>query len=132
MTTMNKQLCAAIAVLGIMTASVSYAAAKDYRFELVGTPTATGGKSTVQVRLVHLPDQKPVTGAVIFETKADMGPEGMPTMTAPAKLLPETTPGIYRVEIQPDMAGNWGISLAAKVQSEAETVRGSVTAKLAK
>ena len=53
-------------------------------------------------------------------------------MTAPAKLLPETTPGIYRVEIQPDMAGNWGISLAAKVQSEAETVRGSVTAKLVK
>ena len=129
---MNKKIGAAIAVLGLMTASVSYAAPQDYRFELVGTPTAAGGKSTVQLRLVHLPDQKPVTGAVIFETKADMGPDGMPTMAAPAKLLSETTPGIYRIEVTPDMAGNWAISVAAKVQGEAGTVRGSVTAKLVK
>ena len=129
---MNKQIGVALAALGIMTAFASYAAPPDYRFELVGTPTATGGKSTVQLRLVHLPDQKPVIGAVVFETKADMGPDGMPTMAAPAKLLPETTPGIYRIEVAPDMAGNWAISVAAKVQGEAETVRGSVTAKLVK
>ena len=132
MTTMNKQLYAATAALGIMTASSLYAAPQDYRFELVDTPTAAGGKSTVQLRLVHLPDLKPVAGAVIFETKADMGPDGMPTMAASAKLLPETTPGIYRVEVAPDMAGNWAISVAAKVQGEAETVRGSVTTKLVK
>ena len=61
-----------------------------------------------------------------------MGPDGMPTMVAPAKLLSETTPGIYRIEVTPDMAGNWAISVAAKVQGEAGTVRGSVTAKLVK
>ena len=130
--TMNKQLCAAIAALGIIAAPALHAAPRDYRFEMIGTPAAANGKSIVQLRLVHVPDKKPVTGAVVFETKADMGPDGMPTMTAPAKVLPETTPGVYRIEVQPDMAGNWAISVAAKVQGETETVRGSITAKLTK
>ena len=132
MNAMNKQLCAAIAALGIIAAPALYAAPKDYRFEMIGTPAAANGKSVVQLRLVHVPDKKPVTGAVVFESKADMGPDGMPTMTAPANVLPETTPGVYRVEVQPDMAGNYAISVAAKVQGEPETVRGSVTVKLTK
>ena len=132
MNAMNKQLCAAIAALGIIAAPALYAAPKYYRFEMIGTPAAANGKSVVQLRLVHVPDKKPVTGAVVFESKADMGPDGMPTMTAPANVLPETTPGVYRVEVQPDMAGNYAISVAAKVQGEPETVRGSVTVKLTK
>jgi hypothetical protein len=131
--TMTKQLCAAaIAALGIVAAPLVYAAPQDYRFELSGQPMAAAGKSIVQLRLVHVPDKKPVTGAVVFEVKADMGPDGMPTMAAPAKALPETTPGVYRVEVQPDMAGNYAITVAAKVQGETETVRGSVTARLKK
>ena len=129
---MNKQLRAVIAALGIIAAPVLHAAPQDYRFEMIGTPAAANGKSIVQLRLVHVPDKKPVTGAVVFETKADMGPDGMPTMTSPSKVLPETTPGVYRIEVQPDMAGNWAISVAAKVQGETETVRGSITAKLTK
>ena len=129
---MNKPFCAAIAVLGIVAASAPRAAPQDYRFELAGAPVAEGGKSIVQLRLVHMPDQKPVSGAIVFETKADMGPEGMPAMTAPAKVLPEASPGVYRVEVQPDMAGSWAITVAARVQGETETVRGSVTAKLTK
>jgi YtkA-like len=130
--TMTRQLCAAIAALGIVAAPLVYAAPQDYRFELSGVPTAAAGKSIVQLRLVHVPDKKPVTGAVVFEVKADMGPDGMPTMAAPAKALPETTPGVYRVAVQPDMAGNYAITVAAKVQGETETVRGSVTARLKK
>ena len=108
------------------------AAAQDYRFELVGKPQSARGKSIVSVRLVHLPDNKPVTDAVVFETRADMGPAGMPTMTAPIKAMPPAQGGVYRFEIEPGMAGAWGITLAAKVQGERETVRGSVTAELAK
>ena len=130
--TMNKQLCAAIAALGIVMGPASHAAPSDYRFELASPPTASGGKSIVTLRLVHMPDKKPVTGAVVFEAKADMGPDGMPTMAAAAKILPEATPGSYRIEVQPDMAGNYAISVAAKVQGETETVRGSVTTKLTK
>ena len=123
----------AIAAAALLAAgSSANAAAKDYRFEQVGKPQLAGGKDTVRVRLVHVPDNKPVPDAVIFESKADMGPAGMPTMTAPIKALPSKEPGIYAFEIEPGMAGAWAISLSAKVQGEAETVHGTVTTDLPK
>ena len=108
------------------------AAASDYRFELAGKPQpARGGKSVVSIRLVRIADGKPVTDAVLFEGKADMGPAGMATMTAPVKIM-AAQGGVYRFEVEPGMAGTWAINLAAKVQGEAGTVRGSVTAELVK
>ncbi len=109
------------------------AAAADYRFEAVGKPQpSTTDKSVVSVRLVHVPDGKPVPGAIIIQTKADMGPAGMAEMTAPVQALPAKTPGIYQFEILPGMAGQWSLTLGAKVQGEAETVRGAVTIELSK
>lgn len=109
------------------------AAAADYHFELAGNPESVGGgKSIVAVRLTHTPDKKPVAGAIIIQIRADMGPDGMKEMTAPVKAVLGIEPGIYRFEIEPGMAGGWMLTLAAKVQGEAETVRGSVTVKLAK
>jgi hypothetical protein len=108
------------------------AAAGDYRFELAGNPQTAAGKSIVAVKLTHVPDNQPVPGAVIIQTRADIGPDGMKEMTAPVKALPPKQPGVYLFEVEPGMAGGWMLSLAAKVQGEAETVRGSVTVKLAK
>lgn len=103
----------------------------DYRFELVGKPHLAGQKDIVQVRLVRVTDGKPVPDAVIFESKADMGPAGMETMTAPVKAMPARG-GIYSFEVDPEMAGTWALHLAAKVQGEPETVRGTVNADLVK
>ncbi|MEI9986961.1 MAG: FixH family protein [Aliidongia sp.] len=107
----------------------SFAAATDYRFELVGMPQLSGQKDIVQVRLVHASDGKPITDAVIFESKADMGPMGMAAMAAPVTALPAKD-GIYSFEVDPGMAGTWALHLAAKVQGEPETVRGTVNANL--
>jgi hypothetical protein len=112
----------------------AYAAATDYRFELVGKPQLSGQKDIVQVRLVHVMegmDAMPMSDAVIFESKADMGPSGMDTMTASIKML-AAKEGIYSFEIEPGMAGIWALHLAAKVQGEPETVRGTVHADLVK
>lgn len=103
----------------------------DYRFELVGKPQLSGGKDIVQIRLLRVTDGKPVPDAVIFESKADMGPAGMPTMPAPVKALPPKD-GTYGFEIEPGMAGTWALHLAAKVQGEAETVRGTLNVDLVK
>lgn len=119
------------ATFGIAAAPYARAAAADYRFELVGKPKPSGQKDIVQVRLVHVADNKPVPDAVIFESKADMGPAGMPTMPAPVKVLPSKG-GTYSFKIEPGMAGTWALHLAAKVQGEAETVRGTVNADLVK
>lgn len=104
-----------------------------YRFELAEPPKSGGnGKSIVAIRLLH--DGKPVTGAIIIQSRADMSPMGMATMTAPIKPLGEKPSGVYRFEIangpvwkKPD---NWAISLGAKVQGVMQTVTGSVTVKL--
>jgi len=90
------------------------------------------GKTTVTVRLVHVPDNKPVAGAVLFETKTDMGPDGMADMTGKVTPLPSEQPGIYRFQIETGMAGKWALNLGAKVQGEADTVRGSITFDAAK
>src|SRR5882757_7338323 len=53
------------------------AAASDYRFELAGNPQAAGGKSIIAVKLTHTTDGKPIAGAILIQTRADMGPDGM-------------------------------------------------------
>jgi hypothetical protein len=121
----------ALALTLALSPLTSFAAATDYRFELVGKPQLSGQKDIVKVRLVHAPDGKPVTDAVIFESKADMGPSGMAAMPAPVKALPPKD-GIYSFEVAPGMAGTWALHLAAKVQGEPETVRGTVNADLVK
>jgi hypothetical protein len=133
----NMRTCtsAIVAALIMVAGSKGFAAANDYRFELAGTPQKTGnGASIVRVRLIHVPEKKVVSGAIVIESKADMSPIGMPTMGAPAKPLSEQPPGTYRFEIQngsvwkkPD---NWALTLAAKVQGEPETLRGTVVVKL--
>ena len=110
----------------------SAAAPNDYRFELVQTQPAAPGKTNVTVRLLHVPHSKPVAGAVLFESKTDMGPSGMAEMTGKVTPQPSDQPGLYRFEIETGMAGTWALNLGAKVQGEAGTVRGAVTFKAAK
>lgn len=130
---MFNRILAGVATLALLIAADAVAGANDYRFEAAGQPQAAqGGKSIVPVRLVRVADGKPVLGAVVIQTKADMSPMSMPEMTAPVRALGESEPGIYRIEVQPGMAGQWSLTLAAKVQGEADTVRGTVTVQLAK
>ena len=116
----------AYAITTPFTHSVALAAAQDYRFEAAGPLVKTGKATVVKIRLVHLPDGKAVSGAVIFQTRFDMGPEGMASMTAPAKLVRSSDANVYQLELEPQMGGNWALSLSAKVQGETETVNGSV------
>jgi YtkA-like len=117
---------AALFAASTLVAAHSFAAPNDYRFELVQAQPAGPGKTTVAVRLVHVPDNKPVAGAVLFETKTDMGPAGMAEMTGKVSPLPSDQPGIYRFQVETGMAGRWQLALGAKVQGEAGTVRGSL------
>ena len=102
------------------------AAAQDYRFEAAGPPAKSGKATIVKIRLVHIPDGKPVPGAVIFQTRFDMGPDGMAEMTAPAKAVRANEANLYQLQLEPSMGGNWALSLSAKVQGETETVNGTV------
>ena len=117
---------AVLVMASALPAAHSRAAPNDYRFELVQAQPAGSGKTAVTVRLVHVPDNKPVAGAVLFESKTDMGPGGMAEMTGKVTPLPSDQPGIYRFQIETGMAGKWALNLGAKVQGEAGTVRGKL------
>jgi len=128
---LTRRLAGAIALALVVANGVAFAAPKDYRFEASGTPQrAADGKSVVLVRLIRITDGTPVPGAIIIQTRADMGPAGMVDMTAPMKALGEAEPGVYRLEVQPGMAGKWALTLTARVQGEAEAVRGNIVVEL--
>ena len=128
---LTRRFAGAIALALVVTNGAAFAAAKDYRFEASGTPQrAADGTSVVLVRLIRITDGKAVPAAVMVQTRADMGPVGMGEMTTPVKTMGEAEPGVYRFEVQPGMTGKWALTLTARVQGEAEAVRGRVVIEL--
>lgn len=118
--------CAAFAAAIQLTGAV-FAGANDYVFEPVQVEVKRGDEAIVAVRLKHKATGKPVTDAVIVQTRIDMAPDGMPTMASPLTPVPSNEPGIYAFKTELSMAGRWLLSIAAKVQGEPETVIGKIT-----
>src|SRR5229473_6316442 len=116
---------AAIVVLVSLNSSV-LAGANDYVFEAIKTEIKSSNVATVAVRLVHKPSGKPVTDAVIVQTRLDMAPDGMAEMATAIAPLPSPEPGVYAFKAALTMAGRWLLTISAKVQGEAETVIGKV------
>lgn len=109
-----------------------------YRFEVAGRPSQNGslGKmhqvdslSIMTVRLVRLADGAAVSDVPLTVAGANMGPDGMPNMTARVRLL-SSGDGLYRFEIHPGMSGNWAIQLAANVPGGPGDLRGAVVTRL--
>jgi hypothetical protein len=86
-----------------------------------------GDDAVVSVRLKHKVTGKPVTDAVIIQTRIDMGPDGMGEMASPLTAVPSNEPGVYAFKTELAMEGRWLLSIAAKVQGEPETVVGKIT-----
>jgi predicted metal-binding membrane protein len=103
------------------------AAQSDYRFEPVEVQAAGPGKTTLAVRLVHVPDKSPIEGAVILDARTDMGPGGMPEMTGKVTAFPSDQPALYRFLIETGMAGKWQLILTVRMPGESGTVRGIIS-----
>jgi hypothetical protein len=119
-----------IVLAGIMAAALTgaaFAGANDYVFEPVKAEVKKGDDVVVAVRLKHKATGKPVTSAVIVQTRIDMGPDGMGDMASPLTAMPSNEPGVYAFKTELSMAGRWLLSIAAKVQGEPETVVGKIT-----
>lgn len=113
------------ALLGITivgSATLARADIKEYEFKLA-EPTVTVGKDKIiTVQLVNKKTAKLVADAVIFASRLDMAPEGMPEMITKIAPEPGGEPGSYRFKAAFGMEGKWLLSLGAKVQGEAGTV----------
>jgi len=85
---------AAFAVAASVAGS-AVAGPNDYAFEPVKAEVKSGNEATVAVRLVHKPSGKPVADAAITQTRLDMAPDGMASMTTAHVPLPSPEPGVY-------------------------------------
>jgi hypothetical protein len=129
----RKLLCAGAAfAVAVSLNARAFAAADDYVFEPVKGEIKKGDDAVVSVRLKHKATGKPVTDAVIVRTRIDMAPEGMAEMASPLTPVPSSEPGVYSFKTELSMAGQWLLSVAAKVQGEPETVAGKVTIRATK
>lgn len=118
-----------VAAWGLMmfgTAALSIAAPGGYRFETVETAATEPDHTTLAVRLVGAPDNKPVGNATITEAKTDMGPDGMPEMIGAVTPLTSDQPGLYRFSIETGMAGKWELILIANVPGQTAPVTGKI------
>ena len=118
------------AVLTLAMAASAAADIKDYEFQLV-TQEASKGDAVIAVKLVHKPSGRAIPDAVIFAKRIDMAPDNMAAMTAPLELMPTDVSGSYRFKSHLTMAGQWALSLAAKVQGEEGTVQGRLILRAA-
>ncbi|MGJ0509697.1 MAG: FixH family protein [Methylocystis sp.] len=116
----------AIALLPTPTAAV--ADIRDYEFKLVREQIKKG-LSVVDVRLIHKPDDRAVPDAVIFALRLDMAPDDMEQMTGAIEPVKSPEPGLYRFKVDLTDEGRWRISLAAKIQGEAETLQSRLVLK---
>jgi hypothetical protein len=105
----------------------AFAGANHYVFEPVKAEVKKGDDVVVSVRLKHKATGKPVADAVIVQTRIDMSPDAMGEMASPLTAVPSHEPGVYSFKTDLSMAGRWLLSIAAKVQGEAETVVGKIT-----
>ena len=126
---MNRKLSFASIVFtaAVNLSGAAFAAANDYAFEPVKAEVKKGDDAVVSVRLKHKVTGKPVTDAVIIQTRIDMGPDGMGEMASPLTAVPSNEPGVYAFKTELAMEGRWLLSIAAKVQGEPETVVGKIT-----
>jgi hypothetical protein len=113
-----------VAVLG--STAICRADIKDYEFRLAEPTVAVGRDKIVTVQLINKTNGKPVPDAVIFATRLDMGPDGMPEMSTKIVREPGGDPGSYRFKAAFGMEGRWLLSLGAKVQGETGSVEGKL------
>src|SRR5258705_11204212 len=111
----------------IIWRGAAFAGANDYVFEPMKAEVKKGDDVVVSVRLKHKATGKPVTDAVIVQTRIDMSPDAMGEMASPLTAVPSNEPGVYSFKTDLSMQGRWLLSIAAKVQGEPETVVGKIT-----
>jgi hypothetical protein len=116
---------AAVAILLTLTNAI-LAGANDYVFEPVQTEIKSSNVATIAVRLLHQPSGRPVTDAVIVQTRFVMAHDGGAEMDAAFVPLASPKPGVYAFMAPLTMAGSWFLYIAAKVPGEPETVVGKI------
>jgi hypothetical protein len=112
--------------IAMILAGIAFGSADDYAFEPVKAEIKASNVATLAVRLIHKATQKPVTNAVIVQTRIEMAPDESHQMTSAIAALPSPEPGVFAFKAPLAMEGRWLLSIAAKVPGEPDTVQGKI------
>lgn len=116
---------AVVIAAGLIVASLSLPArAASPTWEAVKAEVPVGKAIRLEVRL--LGSNAAPSAVSVTSSRIDMGPDGMPTMSAPLRQVASTTPGVLAFEADLPMAGRWALTIEAKVEGQTEPVKGSV------
>ena len=118
-----------VGAFGLALSQAVHAGIKDYEFQLVQAEVKQGD-ADIAIRLVDKRTGKPVPDAVIFTKRIDMGPDGMQEMAEPIDAQPSPEAGIYRFKTTLPMAGDWQLSLSAKIQGETGTLESKLPVRV--
>jgi hypothetical protein len=108
----------------MMFAPPVYANPDDYSFELAAVGPDRG---IVTIRLKNKTKGQLVSSALI-DCAADVGPQGVTTMTAPVIAHPDFKPGEYLLILEPGMQA-FDLDLFAEVPGESQVVHGKIHVK---
>jgi hypothetical protein len=125
----SRRVAMALLIMGLLSAqTTALADIRDYEFKLVREQVKKG-RAIVDIRLIHKPDDRVVSDAIVFAVRLDMAPDDMEQMTSAIEPMKSPEPGLYRFKVDLTDEGRWRISLAAKVQGEAETLQSRLVLK---
>lgn len=152
-----------LCTLALAAALANCAAAprsENYRFELLSQQVPPSQNAEVRVRLLHLPDNRPVAGAVVYEHQSEVvhrsdaqareySPSPVraaPGISVPPAIVfqsrmgegpnPPPVPmvdegnGIYRARAVLPMTGIWTLTLVARVPGKAAPVRSELQVRV--
>lgn len=117
-------LLAAAVLVGV--SANAWADPKDYVFVPVAGHVQPSSAAPIAVRLIHTPTKKPVTDAIIVQSRLEMPMQGMAPMVGKVAPKGADGQGVYSFVADLSMQGQWTLNLAAKVQGESGTVTGAV------
>lgn len=115
---------ATAAAVIIFSLSPAIKAASTPTWEAVQAEVPMGKAVRLEVRL-NSANAAP-GNVTVTSSRIDMGPDGMPTMSAPLRQVQSTTLGVLAFEADLPMAGRWALTLTAKVEGQADPVMGTV------
>jgi len=97
-----------------------------------GVKNSPNTESAIKARILRTANSAPAGADAKLFASADMAPDGMPEMTARVRRLPEVDPTVYRVAIDPIMAGRWALHLTAQPPGLSGPVQGTLIVTLPK
>ncbi len=95
-------------------------------WHLLTANVAANTSSQIRVQLVDGTGKTVTRKITVLSSRIDMGPDNMPTMTAPLRLLPSKEPGVVSFETNLYAPGRWALSLSAKVNGVSKPITGNV------